>query len=421
MSVIMLAIAPLAATIQAINTQLTEQSTILAELTGFKGQIDDLKMDVNNHEQLLTHLNSKLHKQDALLTVYKTTNDRIVTSLRTDVNDTRAKIPELCRELMDSTVGLATSIKEIEALVHDLRQQQQQEPVHRETTPTTPPPVWGASVDPPPTLGTSRLNLPGGLNPTFQGATSFPSGNPPHCDTDAPPDPGAHQDNHSMGRTPAPATPSPASQEALRWDPSAIDLASLSGGNPPPDSPHVTFDTPGCAGAQVDGSNVLIVGRAVTLPQPSNKERLARSRGIGLFDIAGLATVGYHGGSQGIQDPTVLFIHNCGYQTFSNTVSPEDILLCFSKIQQLHRKVLQSWFNPRTQVSGPSLECLLDRGLKAFPQLRSMNMDDAVKFYNKFQELSHAYLLPLMPFDATRLGNNFEGLFVPGLGTQRYH
>jgi len=48
-------------------------------------------------------------------------------------------------------------------------------------------------------------------------------------------------------------------------------------------------------------------------------------------------------------------------------------------------------------------------------------MHDAVEFYDKFQELSHAYLIPLMPFDAVRLGNNFEGLFVPGLGTQRYH
>jgi hypothetical protein len=26
-----------------------------------------------------------------------------------------------------------------------------------------------------------------------------------------------------------------------------------------------------------------------------------------------------------------------------------------------------------------------------------------------------------MPFDAVRLGNNFEGLFVPGLGVQQYH
>ena len=63
-----------------------------------------------------------------------------------------------------------------------------------------------------------------------------------------------------MGRTPAPVTPSPMSQGALRRDPSAVDLASLGGGNPPPDSPHVKFDTPGCTGAQVDGSDVPIVG-----------------------------------------------------------------------------------------------------------------------------------------------------------------
>ena len=108
MSAITLAIAPLVATIQTMNTQITEQSTILAELKGFKGQIDDLKMDVNDHERRLTHLNSELHKQDALLLGYKTINDRIVTSLRTDVNDARAKIPKLRQELMYSTVGLAT-------------------------------------------------------------------------------------------------------------------------------------------------------------------------------------------------------------------------------------------------------------------------------------------------------------------------
>ena len=164
-----------------------------------------------------------------------------------------------------------------------------------------------------------------------------------------------------------------------------------------------------------------IVGGPVTSPRPSNKERLARSRGIGLFDIAGLALVDYHGGTEGIQDLNVSFIHNCGYQSFSSTVSPEDILICFGEIQQLHRKVLQSWRNTRTQVSGPSLERILDRGLKAFPLLRNMTMHDAVEFYDKFQELSHAFLIPLMPFDAVRLGNNFKGLFVPGLGTQRYH
>jgi len=49
-----------------------------------------------------------------------------------------------------------------------------------------------------------------------------------------------------------------------------------------------------------------------------------------------------------------------------------------------------------------------------------MDVHDAVELYDKFQGLSHDYLIPLMPFDAVRLGNNFEGLFVLGLGTQRY-
>ena len=127
MSAIASAIAPLANTIQKMDTRFTSfataQSNILAKLKGFKEQLGDLKMDVNDHERHLTHLNSKLHKQDALLTGYKTTNDRLVTSVRTDVNDTRAKIPELCPELMDSTVGLAMSIKEIEAIVWDLQAQ----------------------------------------------------------------------------------------------------------------------------------------------------------------------------------------------------------------------------------------------------------------------------------------------------------
>jgi hypothetical protein len=216
------------------------------------------------------------------------------------------------------------------------------------------------------------------------------------------------------------ATPSPVPQGALRRDPSAVDLASLIGGRPPPDNPHVTFNTPGRAGAHKVVSDVLIVRGPVTLPRPSDKERLARSRGVGLFNIAGLATEEYHGGTQGVQALTVTFIHNCGYQSFSNTISPEDVLFCLSEIQQLHRKVLQSWYNIRTQLSGPSLECILDRGLKAFPLLQTMDVHDAIEFYNKFQGLSHDYLIPLMPFDAVRLGNNFEGLFVPGLGTQRY-
>jgi hypothetical protein len=114
------------------------------------------------------------------------------------------------------------------------------------------------------------------------------------------------------------------------------------------------------------------------LPRPSNKERLACSCGVGLFDIAGLAATDYHHGMNGVLDLTVAFIHKCGYQSFSSTVSLEDTLVCFGEIQQIHRKVLQSWYESHTLVSGPSIERILERGLQAFPKLRSLEIHDAV-------------------------------------------
>ncbi len=162
------------------------------------------------------------------------------------------------------------------------------------------------------------------------------------------------------------------------------------------------------------------MGGLIKSPQPSNKERLARARGVGLFDIAGLATTEYHGGQHGVHELTVLFIHNCGYQSFSNTVSPKDVLICFGEIKQVHSKLLQSWYNPRTLVSGPSVARILDKGFQVFPKLHTLDVQDAVEFYDKFQDLSKDYLLPLMPFDAVQLVNNFEGLFIPGHGTLRY-
>ena len=79
------------------------------------------------------------------------------------------------------------------------------------------------------------------------------------------------------------------------------------------------------------------------------------------------------------------------------------------------------WTNPRTLLLGPSVERILERGLLVFFKLRSLEAQEAVStFYDKLQELSAVYLLPLMPFDALQLEFNFEGLFVPGLGTERY-
>jgi hypothetical protein len=103
------------------------EERLLAKIDAFNGKFGDLRTDVNDHERRLvafksnvtdheTHLSTltlSLLKQESVLKGYNDTSDKSFATLRTDVNDTRAKIP-----------GLVTSIKEVEALVHDLRQQQ---------------------------------------------------------------------------------------------------------------------------------------------------------------------------------------------------------------------------------------------------------------------------------------------------------
>jgi len=231
------------------------EDRLLAKIEAFNGQIGDLRMDaidherrINDQDQRINELKSNLLKMESVHKGYKDTTNELLATLCTDVNDTCAKIPEsrrevqdsaveLCREYQDSAAGLATSIKEVTALIPDLRQQQQ-EPVNSDTTTSAATPVRGASVDPPPTPtnpyygsrdtrnetvrsdprrydahipptpGLNRFNLPGGINPTFRGAASFPSGNCQTCATEAPLDPGAHQTNQSIGGPYATATPS---------------------------------------------------------------------------------------------------------------------------------------------------------------------------------------------------------------------
>ncbi len=93
---------------------------LLAKIDAFNGQFGNLHRDVSNHDKRLTNLSSNLCKQESLLKGYKDKNNKLVVTLCTDVNNTRAKIPTLRRKLQDSTVGLAMSIKEIKAIVQDL-------------------------------------------------------------------------------------------------------------------------------------------------------------------------------------------------------------------------------------------------------------------------------------------------------------
>jgi hypothetical protein len=161
------------------------------------------------------------------------------------------------------------------------------------------------------------------------------------------------------------------------------------------------------------------MGGCIKSPRPSNKERQARNRRTSLFDVAGLASSDYHGGQWGKQMLDIPFIHLCGYQTILPAAA-EDILLCYRDIQPVHKKVRQGWTNPRTQISGPSVEQILEKGILVFPKLTTLTAKDTVHFYDKLQELSAGYLLPMMPFDVIRLDFNFEGLFVPDLGTECY-
>jgi hypothetical protein len=106
-------------------------------------------------------------------------------------------------------------------------------------------------------------------------------------------------------------------------------------------------------------------------------------------------------------DLTELFIHNCGYHSFLITVSMEDIIICFNEIQQIHCKIIQCWYNPRTFALGSLVKRILDRGLQVFPKLCTLEVHDLIKFYDKFQELSTVYLIPLVPFNAVHLESNY--------------
>ena len=109
-------------TVNATTTQMTTalnllvdrmeamEDRLLAKIDAFNGQFDNLRCDVNNHDKCLTNLSSNLHKQESLLKGYKDKNDKLVVTLNTDINNARAKIPALCWELQDSTIGLCVCL-----------------------------------------------------------------------------------------------------------------------------------------------------------------------------------------------------------------------------------------------------------------------------------------------------------------------
>ena len=70
------------------------------------------------------------------------------------------------------------------------------------------------------------------------------------------------------------------------------------------------------------------------------------------FDLAGLTNTEYHIGNFGVDILTEMIISNWGYQSF-HVGHPEDVLLCFQEIVNIHRVMVQTWTNTLTHFSGP--------------------------------------------------------------------
>ena len=66
--------------------------------------------------------------------------------------------------------------------------------------------------------------------------------------------------------------------------------------------------------------------RKIILPRVDDREKIARDRQLSIFDIPGLANDLYHGGLDGVEELTINFLYECGYNSFAPE-APEDILL----------------------------------------------------------------------------------------------
>ena len=172
-------------------------------------------------------------------------------------------------------------------------------------------------------------------------------------------------------------------------------------------------------GLRVDTAHAGEPGGRIKTPRSIDPARHARNMKTNRFDLAGLADTGYHIGDDGVALLNERIISNCGYQSF-HADHPEDVLLCFQEIVNLHRLVVQTWTNTRTHFSGPVVEYIIEKALPVFPRLLDLDVSGTVKFYDGLQKISMRYLLPLMPFDSISLGFGYEGLCPPGLGTTRY-
>jgi hypothetical protein len=247
------------------------RTEILVAITdSIQQNLGNLRCNVVDQGTSITDLGSNIRKQESLLKGYRDKTDKIAATLHSDVNDARARIPLLCRELQDSAArmdallcqeirdsatDLVTSIKEIEVIIQDLRAQVAIPPSGNPgpATPATPR-LRGVSVDPPPTPTpvATRFQLHGGVLNPYWGSDSFPPGNRPPRDTALVT---MHDTNQDRGRVATDHASGTSCMSPMRRDPLAGDLRK----NP-------TQTTPARPGSHEDGTRDRIVGGPIKSP-----------------------------------------------------------------------------------------------------------------------------------------------------------
>ena len=386
---------------QRLTSEMQAHSVHITHLMEFeqarRRQMDDHWQRLDDIEAVVKKTDAAIHgtneaimesarqneRLTAQLTGIRANAENAATAARTDITDLRAR---LIPDLRDATATLIDEIKTLHGHISSLDSSTLSRDAANLTASTAP-----GNIAPPP--ATSNVT---------------PMSPPPHADVSTP--------NAGLPTQATSPPPRGSPRFETSWyhnannprfdDPSARDLDARRTENLHVDTAHnVTEPT--------------FLGGRITSPRSTDKERQARLLKISRHDVAGLACFDYHGGPNGVKDLSLSFIHSCGYQTFP-TEDIDDVLPCYGHIQLMHKKVRQAWYNPRTLQSGPSVDRILEKGLAVLPKLRATTAKDTVAFYERLQQVSAAYLIPLMPFDAICLKNNYEGLFPPGLGSDTY-
>ena len=168
-----------------------------------------------------------------------------------------------------------------------------------------------------------------------------------------------------------------------------------------------------------DGDDYDDIGKGgrITSPRHIDRRRDALKAKKSPLDIAALGNRAYHGDDDGYDRLTESIVHACGYDA---CISNTDVLQSYDEIILLHKDTRRQWVNLRSNNAGPQLDRIIEKGLATFPRLVSIDVESIIDFYDKFQQTSQLYLLPIIPFDCINMTMGYEGLCPPGLGLHKY-